>query len=185
MLKSIMEDARNILNKDPAARSLIEVLLLYPSMHAIIWYRMSNFLYRHKFYFMARLFSQIGRANSGIEIHPGATIGRRLFIDHGFGVVIGETATVGDDCVFYHGVTLGGVETIEKKRHPDVGNRVLIGSGAKILGPIRINDDAKIGANAVVLNEVPEGATAVGIPARILVHKKDDSHLNVYYYNYI
>ena len=185
MIKSIMEDARNILNKDPAARSLVEVLLLYPSMHAIIWYRMGNVLYRHNFFFIARLFSQIGRINSGIEIHPGAKIGRRLFIDHGFGVVIGETATIGDDCVFYHGVTLGGVATIEKKRHPDIGNRVLIGAGAKILGPIRVNDDAKIGANAVVLNEVPECATAVGIPARILIPRKDDSHLNVYYYNYI
>lgn len=186
MLRSIMEDARNIVKKDPAARSVIEVLLLYPCIHALIWHRMAHWLYRNRRFFLARLFSQTARFLTGIEIHPGATIGRRLLIDHGMGVVIGETATVGDDCVIYHGVTLGGVSTLEKKRHPDIGNNVIIGAGAKVLGPIKVRDNAKIGSNAVVLHEVPEGATAVGIPAKILVKKKkDDPNLKVYYYNYI
>ena len=140
--------------------------MLYPCIHALIAYRIGHFFYKHKCFFTARLISQISRFFTGIEIHPGATIGKGLFIDHGMGVVIGETAEVGDDVMLYHGVTLGGTGKHKGKRHPTVGNGVTIGAGAKVLGPIKIGDNAKIGANAVVLKEVPEGATAVGVPAK-------------------
>ena len=155
-----------MLDNDPAARSKIEVFLLYPCIHALIAYRIAHFFYKHKCFFIARLISQISRFFTGIEIHPGATIGRGLVIDHGMGVVIGETTEIGDDVMLYHGVTLGGTGKDKGKRHPTVGNGVLIGAGAKVLGPIKIGDNAKIGANAVVLKEVPEGATAVGVPAK-------------------
>ncbi len=166
MLKKLSYDIKNILKNDPAARSSLEVLLLYPSIHALIAYRFSNNLYKKKLYFLARLISQISRFFTGIEIHPGATIGRGLFIDHGMGVVIGETAEIGDNVTLYHGVTLGGTGKHKGKRHPTVGNNVVIGCGAKVLGPILIGDNAKIGANAVVLKDVPSGATAVGMPAK-------------------
>lgn len=161
-------DIDNILKNDPAAKSRVEVLLLYPSIHAIIYHRIANVLYRHKWFIIARAISQIARFFTGIEIHPGAKIGKGLFIDHGMGVVIGETAEIGDNVTIYHGVTLGGTGKEKGKRHPTVGNNVVIGSGAKILGPITIGDDAKIGANAVVLENVPSRATAVGIPAKII-----------------
>jgi len=185
MFRALNEDIRNIMKRDPAAKSYLEVLFLYPSVHALFAYRIGHFLYKKNRFFLARLISQWSRWMTGIEIHPGATIGRRLFIDHGMGVVIGETTTIGDDCLIYHGVTLGGTDTKEKKRHPDLGNHVLVGAGAKILGPIRMGDGAKIGANSVVLKDVPEGATAVGIPARILVKKHNDSEVKFLYYNYI
>lgn len=163
-----LEDARSILKKDPAARSLAEVVLLYPGYHALLWYRLAHRLYRRKHFFLARLLSQLGRSFTGIEIHAGAQIGRGLFIDHGAGVVIGETAVVGDNCTIYHGVTLGGTGKGEGKRHPTVGNDVLLGAGVKVLGPIEIGDGSRIGAGSVVLRPVPAGATAIGIPAAVV-----------------
>ncbi len=172
MFKKLRYDLGKVVENDPAARNKLEVLLLYPCVHALIAYRIAHFFYKHKFFFIARLISQLSRFFTGIEIHPGAKIGRGLVIDHGMGVVIGETAEVGDNVLIYHGVTLGGTGKDKGKRHPTVGNNVVIGSGAKILGPIKIGDNSKIGANAVVLKEVPEGATAVGIPAKIIVRSK-------------
>lgn len=168
MFKRLREDIQNILVKDPAAKTPFEVLLLYPSIHALIIYRISHSFYSKKLYFLARLISQIGRFLTGIEIHPGATIGRRLFIDHGMGVVIGETAEVGDDVTIYHGVTLGGTGKDKGKRHPTIRDNVTIGAGAKLLGPIEVGEGVKVGANSVVLVNVPKGSTAVGIPARII-----------------
>ncbi|NFH91781.1 serine O-acetyltransferase [Clostridium botulinum] len=172
MFKDLNYDLERVLINDPAAKSKIEVLLLYPCIHALIAYRISHFLYKHKFFFLARFVSQLARFLTGIEIHPGATIGRGLFIDHGMGVVIGETAEIGNDVILYHGVTLGGTGKDKGKRHPTVGNNVLIGAGAKVLGPINIGNNAKIGSNAVVLHEVPAGATAVGVSARNIVRSK-------------
>ena len=154
--------------RDPAARSKLEIFLLYPGVHAIINHRIAHFFYRHRMFFLARLVSQLSRHFTGIEIHPGATIGRRFVIDHGMGIVIGETAEVGDDVLLYHGVTLGGTGKDQGKRHPTIGNNVLIGCGAKILGPFKVGDNSRIAANSVVLSEVPENATAVGIPAQIV-----------------
>ncbi len=154
--------------RDPAARSRLEIFLLYPGVHATLYHRLAHALYCHKLKFLARLVSQWSRFWTGIEIHPGATIGRRLVIDHGMGIVIGETAEVGDDCLIYHGVTLGGTGKDQGKRHPTIGNNVLISSGAKVLGPFKVGDNARIAANAVVLSEVPPDATAVGIPAQIV-----------------
>lgn len=165
MLKELYEDARNIQQKDPAATNLLYVILLYQGFHILVLHRISHFLYKHKIYFVARMISQIARIITGIEIHPGAQIGRRLFIDHGTGIVIGETTTIGNDCTIYHGVTLGGTRKDKKKRHPDIGNNVMIGCGAKILGPIKIGDNVKIGANAVVLQNINNNLTVVGIPA--------------------
>lgn len=165
MFKNLKYDIKSVLKNDPAAKSWIEVLLLYPTIHSLIAYRIAHRLYVLQWYFLARLISQVSRFFTGIEIHPGAKIGKGLFIDHGMGVVIGETAEVGDNVVIYHGVTLGGTGKDKGKRHPTVGNNVIIGTGAKVLGPINIGDGAKIGANSVVLNDVPTEATAVGIPA--------------------
>ena len=151
--------------RDPAARSKLEILLLYAGVHAILYYRL---LHRHGLKFLARFLSQWARFWTGIEIHPGAQIGRRLVIDHGTGIVIGETAELGDDCLLYQGVTLGGTGKDVGKRHPTLGSNVMVGAGAKVLGPITIHDNARIAAGAVVLQEVPEGATAVGVPAQIV-----------------
>ena len=169
MFKDLKYNLQKVMDNDPAARSKIEVFLLYPCVHALIAYKIAHFLYSHEWFFLARLISQLSRFFTGIEIHPGAKIGRGLCIDHGMGVVIGETAEIGDDVLIYHGVTLGGTGKDKGKRHPTVGNNVVIGSGAKVLGPIYIGDGAKIGSNAVVLKDVPAGATAVGIPARNIV----------------
>jgi len=147
---------------DPAAKSVFEIALLYPGPKAILFHRLAHAFYKMRLHFLARLVSEIARFLTGIEIHPGATLGRRLVIDHGMGVVIGETAEVGDDCIIFHGVTLGGVKFDPVKRHPTVGNRVLIGTGAKILGPITLGDDSKIGANAVITKSVGPGEIAVG-----------------------
>ncbi|MDF2882394.1 MAG: serine O-acetyltransferase [Clostridiaceae bacterium] len=171
MFKTIKYDLCNALKNDPSARSVLEVMLLYPFFHALIAYRIAHRLYNAKMYFLARLISQMARFFTGIEIHPGAIIGKGLFIDHGMGVVIGETAEIGDNVTLYHGVTLGGTGKEKGKRHPTVGNNVIVGSGAKILGPIYIGDNSKVGANAVVLKDVPSGTTAVGIPARIVYPK--------------
>ncbi|MBO5413757.1 MAG: serine O-acetyltransferase [Clostridia bacterium] len=164
MIKDLYLDAKNIKEKDPAARSILEVIILYQGFHILVYYRISHFLYKKKMYFLARLISQIGRFFTGIEIHPGAKIGKRLFIDHGMGIVIGETAEVGNDCTIYHGVTLGGTGKDKHKRHPTVGNNVMIGAGAKIIGAINIGDNVKIGAGAVVLKDIEANTTAVGVP---------------------
>jgi len=168
MFKRLYELLGAYQRRDPAARSKLEIFLLYQGVHAIIFHRVSHWLYCHHLRFLARLNSQIARHCTGIEIHPGAVIGRRLVIDHGMGIVIGETAEVGDDCLIYHGVTLGGTGKDQGKRHPTIGNNVLISCGAKVLGPFKVGDNARIAANAVVLSEVPEDATAVGIPAQIV-----------------
>ena len=154
--------------RDPAARSKLEIFLLYPGVHATIYHRIAHFFHVRHMPFIARCVSQWSRFWTGIEIHPGATIGRRLVIDHGMGIVIGETAEIGDDCLIYHGVTLGGTGKDQGKRHPTIGNNVLISTGAKVLGPFKVGDGARIAANAVVLTEVPDHATAVGIPAQIV-----------------
>lgn len=154
--------------RDPAARSRLEIFLLYPGVHAILFHRVSHWLWNHRLRFLARLNSQVARHCTGIEIHPGAVIGRRLVIDHGMGIVIGETTEIGDDCLIYHGVTLGGTGKETGKRHPTIGSNVLIACGAKVLGPFKVGDNARIAANAVVLSEVPENATAVGAPARVV-----------------
>ena len=154
--------------RDPAARSKLEIFLLYPGVHAIIYHRIAHWLYCHKLFFLARLVSQWSRHWTGIEIHPGAKIGRRFVIDHGMGIVIGETAEVGDDVLLYHGVTLGGTGKDQGKRHPTIGNNVLIGCGAKILGPFKVGDNARIAANSVVLEEVPANSTVVGVPGRVV-----------------
>ena len=154
--------------RDPAARSKLEVFLLYPGVHATVYHRAAHFCYCHNMKFLARTISQWSRFWTGIEIHPGAKIGRRLVIDHGMGIVIGETAEVGDDCLIYHGVTLGGTGKDKGKRHPTIGNNVLLSTGSKVLGPFKVGDGARIAANAVVLKEIPENATAVGVPARVV-----------------
>lgn len=154
--------------RDPAARSKLEIFLLYPGVHAVLYHRVAHWLYRHHRFFLARCVSQWSRFWTGIEIHPGAKIGRRLVIDHGMGIVIGETAEVGDDCLIYHGVTLGGTGKDQGKRHPTIGNNVLLSTGSKVLGPFKVGDGARIAANAVVLKEIPENATAVGVPARVV-----------------
>lgn len=165
---SLIYDVKSILERDPAARNAFEVLLLYPGLHAVIWHRLAHFLYKINLKFIARLISQLVRFFTGIEIHPGATIGKGLLIDHGMGVVIGETAVVGDNCTIYQGVTLGGTGKEKGKRHPTLGNNVMVGSGAKILGPFSVGDNSKIAAGAVVLNAVPADSTCVGVPARIV-----------------
>ena len=154
--------------RDPAARSRLEIFLLYPGVHAVLFHRVSHWLWRHRLHFLARLNSQLARFLTGIEIHPGAQIGRRLVIDHGMGIVIGETTQIGDDCLIYHGVTLGGTGKDKGKRHPTIGNHVLIACGAKILGPFRVGDNSRVAANSVVLSEVPENATVVGAPAQVV-----------------
>ena len=162
----LREDIDSIMERDPAARSRLEVVFCYPGFHAQIYHRLSHGAWKAGWHFLARLLSHIGRMLTGIEIHPGATIGRRLFIDHGMGCVIGETAEIGDDVTLYHGVTLGGVSLAKEKRHPTLEDRVIVGSGAQVLGPVTVGKGALIGANAVVLKDVPAGVTMVGIPAK-------------------
>ena len=164
----LWEDAKNIRDKDPAARNVAEVIILYPGFHVLVTHKIAHFLYNHRCFFLARFVSQLARHLTGIEIHPGAKIGRKLFIDHGMGIVFGQTTDIGDNCTIYHGVTLGGTGKDTGKRHPTLGNNVMVGSGAKVLGPFRVGNNARIAANAVVLREVPEGATVVGVPGRIV-----------------
>ncbi len=161
-------DARSIAFRDPAARNIVEVMILYPGFHALVFHRIAHFLYEVRLFFLARFISQFSRFMTGIEIHPGAVIGKGLFIDHGMGIVIGETAEVGDDCTIYHNVTLGGTGHDTGKRHPTLGNNVLVSTGAKILGPIYIGDNARIGANSVVLKNVDPNATVVGVPGTVV-----------------
>ena len=165
---AVKEDVKTTRERDPAAKSDLEVLLLYPGVHALLAYRLAHGLYKKEHYFSARAISQTARFFTGIEIHPGATIGKGLMIDHGMGVVIGETAEIGDNCTIYQGVTLGGTGKDVGKRHPTLGNNVMVGAGAKVLGPFKIGDNVKIAANAVVLEEIPEQSTAVGIPAKVV-----------------
>src|SRR5487761_1964788 len=175
MFSRLREDVACILERDPAARSNWEVLTCYPGLHALIWHRSAHAAWQHGFKWLGRFLSHLGRFLTGIEIHPGATIGRRFFIDHGMGVVIGETAEIGDDVTLYHGVTLGGTSWNKGKRHPTLRNRVVIGAGAKVLGPIVVGEGAKIGSNAVVVKDVPPGASAVGVPARFILDEQDKS----------
>lgn len=168
MFDELLETINAYLSRDPAAKGPFEVLFLYPGVKAVFYHRRAHWCYEHNLMFLARMISQISRHRTGIEIHPGAKIGRRLVIDHGMGIVIGETAEVGDDCLIYHGVTLGGTGKDQGKRHPTIGNNVLLSTGSKVLGPFKVGDGARIAANAVVLKEVPEDATAVGVPARVV-----------------
>lgn len=168
MFDRIRYDIRSIKERDPAARNGAEIFFLYSGLHAVIYHRAAHWFYKHNRKFIARWISQFSRFMTGVEIHPGATIGKGLLIDHGMGVVIGETAVVGDNCTIYQGVTLGGTGKDTGKRHPTLGNNVMVGSGAKVLGPFTVGDNAKIAAGAVVLDTVPEGATAVGVPARMI-----------------
>ncbi|MBE7025967.1 MAG: serine O-acetyltransferase [Ruminococcaceae bacterium] len=167
MFSRLRYDIKAILERDPAARNSLEVFLLYPGLHALMHHRVANWFYRHNIKFIARWISQCAKFWTGIEIHPGATIGKGLFIDHGTGVVIGETAEIGDNCTIYQGVTLGGTGKDHGKRHPTLGNNVMVGAGAKVLGPFKVGDNSKIAANAVVLSEVEPNSTCVGVPARV------------------
>ena len=164
----LREDIKAVLDRDPAARTGLEVFLLYPGINAVMWHRAAHFLYKHHIKFLARWISQTVRFFTGIEIHPAAKIGRRFFIDHGMGVVIGETAEIGNDCTIYQGVTLGGTGKEKGKRHPTLGDNVLVGAGAKVLGPFKIGNNVKIAAGAVVLEEIPDNCTAAGVPARVV-----------------
>ena len=174
MWERLREDLECVFDRDPAARTRFEIITTYPGFHAVMAHRLSHALSRRGFPWLARVISNIARWLTGIEIHPGAQIGRRFFIDHGMGVVIGETAEIGDDCTLYHGVTLGGTSWEKGKRHPTLGCDVVIGAGAKVLGPIRIGDDVRIGSNAVVLKDVPDGATVVGVPGRVVSGSKNE-----------
>ncbi len=174
MFSRIKEDIACVFDRDPAARNTFEVLTTYPGIHAIIIHRLSHSLWNRGLCWLARVLSNVARLVTGIEIHPGAIIGRRFFIDHGMGVVIGETAIIGDDCTLYHGVTLGGTSWDKGKRHPTLGNNVVVGAGAKVLGPIKIGDGARIGSNAVVVKSVPDGATAIGVPGRLVESSKTE-----------
>lgn len=168
MFRQLRDDIRLVKERDPAARNAFEILLTYSGLHAIHHYRVAHWFYKHKMFTLARMISQSSRFFTGIEIHPGATIGKGFFIDHGMGVVIGETAVIGDNCLIYQGVTLGGTGKDKGKRHPTLGNNVMVGSGAKVLGPFTVGNNVKIAANAVVLDAIPDNCTAVGIPARIV-----------------
>ncbi len=173
MFARLKEDIRCVMERDPAARNAFEVLTCYPGLHAILFHRLNHWLWQHRLRWLARFLGMIARWLTGIEIHPGARIGRRFFIDHGMGVVIGETAEIGDDCTIYHGVTLGGTSWEKGKRHPTLEDNVVVGAGAKILGPIRIGAGSRIGSNAVVVKDVPPGVTMVGVPARQAVPRSD------------
>jgi serine O-acetyltransferase len=177
MFRTIREQIDTIFREDPAAKSVIEILFCYPGFHAILFHRLAHKLYKAGFTTTARIISQLSRSLTGIEIHPGAQIGRRFFIDHGMGVVIGETAIVGDDCLLYQGVTLGGTGKERGKRHPTLGNHVVIGSGAKVLGNITIGDHVRIGAGSVVLKSVPDHSTVVGVPGRIVRSRLDNEEV--------
>jgi serine O-acetyltransferase len=176
MFEKIRYDLNAIKSRDPAARNKLEVFLLYSGFHAVFWYRLSHWLFVHRCFFLARLVSQVTKFFTGIEIHPGAQIGKGLMIDHGTGVVIGETTIIGDDCTLYQGVTLGGTGKDVGKRHPTLGNNVMVGSGAKVLGPFKVGDNSKIASNAVVLTEIPPNCTAVGVPARVV--KRNGERVN-------
>ncbi len=168
MFKALREDIQAVFDRDPAARSIPEVIFCYPGFHAMCFYRLGHALWKRKIFFLARLVSHLGRFATGIEIHPGAKIGHGFFIDHGMGVVIGETTEIGENCTLYHGVTLGGTSWAKEKRHPTLGDNVVVGAGAKILGPFQVGSNSKIGANSVVIKEVPPNSSVVGVPGRVV-----------------
>jgi len=172
VFKTIREDIYSVFDRDPAARSVLEIIFCYPGLHAVWFYRIAHWFWTRHFFFLGRFVSHLGRFLTGIEIHPGARIGRKFFIDHGMGVVIGETAEIGDNVTLYHGVTLGGVTWDKVKRHPTLDDNVVIGSGAKILGPFTVGKGAKVGSNSVVVKEVPPNATVVGIPGRVVMQEE-------------
>jgi serine O-acetyltransferase len=172
MFETIKEDIQVVFDRDPAAKSAIETLTACPGLHAILFHRLNHWLWNKGLQLIARLTAHLARFLTGVEIHPGATVGRRFFIDHGMGIVIGETAEIGDDCSIYHGVTLGGTTWNKGKRHPTLKNDVIIGAGAKVLGPITLDDGARVGSNAVVVKDVPAGATVVGIPGHVVARKE-------------
>jgi serine O-acetyltransferase len=174
MFEHLKEDIQCVFDRDPAARSYVEILTTYPGVHAMIFYRLTHKLWRWNLKWLARALSGLARVLTGIEIHPGAIIGRRFFIDHGMGVVIGETTLIGDDCTLYHGVTLGGTSWNKGKRHPTLGNNVVVGAGAKVLGPITLSDGSRVGSNAVVVKDVSEGSTVVGVPGRVISSQSQD-----------
>ena len=178
VFRTLYEDIKTVLDRDPAARNALEVFFCYSGFHALTMHRVSHWLWLHKLKSLARFNAMLARFFTGVEIHPAAKIGRRFFIDHGMGVVIGETAEVGDDVTIYHGVTLGGVSLKKEKRHPTIGNNVIIGAGAKVLGPFKVGDRVRIGANSVVLHEVPDDATVVGVPGRIAGDSKRQDMFN-------
>lgn len=178
MFKSIREDINSVFDRDPAARNALEIILCYPGLHALWIYRIAHWFWVNEFFLLGRVISHLGRFLTGIEIHPGAKIGRKFFIDHGMGVVIGETAEIGDNVTLYHGVTLGGVTWDKVKRHPTLADNVVIGSGAKILGPFTVGNGAKIGSNSVVVKEVPPNATVVGIPGRVVMSAAPEQNKN-------
>ncbi len=169
MFKTLKEDFRVVFERDPAVRSVLEIIFCYPGFHAVLFHRLAHRLWKSRLYFLGRFVSHVGRFLTGIEIHPGAKIGKGFFIDHGMGVVIGETAEIGENCTLYHGVTLGGTSWAKEKRHPTLGNNVVVGSGAKILGPFTVGDNSKIGSNSVVVKEVPPNSTVVGVPGRMVM----------------
>ena len=178
VFRTLYEDIKTVLDRDPAARNSLEVFFCYSGFHALTMHRVSHWLWCHKLKSLARFNAMLARFFTGVEIHPAAKIGRRFFIDHGMGVVIGETAEIGDDVTIYHGVTLGGVSLKKEKRHPTIGNNVIIGAGAKVLGPFKVGDRVRIGANSVVLHEVPDDATVVGVPGRITGDSKRQDMFN-------
>lgn len=167
-MRTLKEMIQTIKRNDPSVRSTLEIFLTYPGFHAICFHRVAHFFYRHRWYLLAKIIAAISRFLTGIEIHPGAIIGKRLFIDHGMGLVIGETTEIGDDVMIFHGVTLGGTGKDKGKRHPTIGNKVLLSAHVQVLGPIKIGDNSKIGASAIVLEDIPSDATAVGIPAKVV-----------------
>ncbi|MCX5798801.1 MAG: serine O-acetyltransferase [Proteobacteria bacterium] len=179
MFDRIREDIEVTFERDPAARGVLEIIFCYPGFHAVLFYRVARWFWIHKMFLLGRLISHIGRFFTGIEIHPGARIGRRFFIDHGMGVVIGETSEIGDNVTLYHGVTLGGTTWKKIKRHPTIGNNVVVGVGAKILGPVKIGDNTKIGANSVVVDEIPPNSIVVGIPGKVVFRVEGDKRIQM------
>ena len=179
MLKDIRDDIYSVFERDPAARSVVEILFCYPGFHAVSFHRIAHWFWTHRMYFIGRFMSHMGRFFTGIEIHPGAKIGKRFFIDHGMGVVVGETAEIGDNVTLYHGVTLGGTTWQKIKRHPTIGNNVVIGSGAKVLGPVTIGDNTKIGANSVVVDDVPPNSIVAGIPGKVVFRVEGEKRIQM------
>jgi serine O-acetyltransferase len=178
-MTGLREEIDSFFERDPAARNVFEIVFCYPGFHAVLLYRFAHWLWMHRMFFMGRLLSHIARFLTGIEIHPGAKIGKRLFMDHGMGIVIGETAEIGNDVLLYHGVTLGGTSWKKIKRHPTIGNDVVIGAGAKILGPITVGDNTRIGANSVVVNNVPSNSIVVGIPGKVVYRVKGEKRIKM------
>ncbi len=177
MFRRIREDIHSVFERDPAARSIPEIFFCYPGFHAVLIYRLAHWFWTHQFYFLGRFTSHMGRALTGIEIHPGAVIGKAFFIDHGMGVVVGETSEIGDNVTLYHGVTLGGTTWQKGKRHPTIGNNVVVGAGAKVLGPVNIGDNTRIGANSVVISEIPPNSVVVGIPGKVVFRVEGEKRI--------